>query len=213
MKIDSGSTLLFIGDSITDCGRARPVGKSGFLGDGYVNLVEAWLGANRPEYQLRILNTGISGNRIPDLQERWLRDALDLQPDWLSVMIGINDVALQFSSVEGFDPVSLQTFVDIYRRLLGQTLPVVKGIILMTPYFLEIDKKDTIRRGMDRYGQAVKGLAEEYKTEFVDVQAAFDAYLAHNPVLRISYDLVHPNTIGHMVIARAFLQALGYLEE
>lgn len=210
MKIPSGSTLLFIGDSITDCDRSYPVGEKGGLGNGYVNLINAILGAHSPQYSLRMLNTGISGNRIPDLKARWQSDVLDLKPDWLSVMIGINDVWRQFDSPGRPGQVSLDRYVTIYRQLLEQTKPLVEGIVLMSPYYIEKNPEDDMRRLMDRYGQAVKQLAEEYNTEFVDVQAAFDAFLVHNPTQALCGDRVHSNTIGHMLIARAFMQTMGF---
>jgi lysophospholipase L1-like esterase len=79
MKISSNSTLLMIGDSITDCGRVRPVGESvgGDLGNGYVSLIHATLSATCPQLHIRIRNTGISGNTVRDLAARWQSDVLD----------------------------------------------------------------------------------------------------------------------------------------
>src|ERR1019366_2799740 len=98
MNIQPGSKLLFIGDSITDCTRARPVGEGLFnaLGTGYVALVDALLGAAIPERQIRVVNMGTGGHTIRDLKSRWETDVLALKPDWLSIMIGINDVWRQF---------------------------------------------------------------------------------------------------------------------
>ena len=78
------ATLLFIGDSITDTGRAYPVGELAGLGDGYVSLVDGLIAARSPKNQIRILNTGVGGNRIIDLEARWKSDAIDLSPDWRS---------------------------------------------------------------------------------------------------------------------------------
>jgi lysophospholipase L1-like esterase len=87
-----------ISDSITDCGHGLPVGESvkDNLGNGYVNMINALLTAKYPAQGIRVLNTGISGNTVLDLQGRWEQDVLALKPDWLSVMIGINDVWRQF---------------------------------------------------------------------------------------------------------------------
>lgn len=100
MHIEPNSKLLMIGDSITDCGRGQPVGeafKDG-LGNGYVSLVNALLTSTYPAHRIRVMNTGTSGNTVLDLAERWQTDVLALRPDWLSVMIGINDVWRQFDS-------------------------------------------------------------------------------------------------------------------
>jgi lysophospholipase L1-like esterase len=98
LQLASGSKLVMIGDSITDCGRSRPVGEGLFdaIGKGYVAYVDALLGAAYPERQIRVVNMGCSGNTVRDLAARWQTDVLDLQPDWLSIMIGINDVWRQF---------------------------------------------------------------------------------------------------------------------
>src|SRR3954452_17883523 len=98
LRIQPNSKLLMIGDSITDCERARPVGEGLFaaLGKGYVSLVDALLGATYPEREIRVVNMGSSGNTVRDLKSRWRTDVLDLRPDWLSMMIGINDVWRQF---------------------------------------------------------------------------------------------------------------------
>jgi len=98
VAVQKNSTLLFIGDSITDCGRARPVGEKDGLGNGYVGQINAILSATHPDRSIRVLNTGISGNRVCDLKDRWQPDVSDLNPDWLSIMIGINDVWRQFDN-------------------------------------------------------------------------------------------------------------------
>src|SRR5688572_22437979 len=88
-----------IGDSITDAGRARPIGEGhGQLGGGYVAMVDALIGATYPERLIRVVNVGISGNTVRDLKNRWTTDVTDLKPDWLSVMIGTNDVWRQFDA-------------------------------------------------------------------------------------------------------------------
>jgi lysophospholipase L1-like esterase len=100
MLIQPNSKLVMIGDSITDCGRARPVGEGLFeaLGKGYVSLVDASLQAKEARQRIRVVNMGTSGNTVRDLKARWQSDVFDLNPDWLSIMIGINDVWRQFDS-------------------------------------------------------------------------------------------------------------------
>ena len=137
MKIHSNSTLLMTGDSITDCGRVRPVGEAvgGDLGNGYAGLIAALIGATCPKRHIRIRNTGISGNTVRDLATRWQSDVLDLKPDWLSIMIGINDVWRQFDAPERH--VSLAEYASILEQLVRTTRPQLKGLVLMTPYFIE----------------------------------------------------------------------------
>ena len=209
MKITDGQSILFTGDSITDCGRGYPVGEKGRLGDGYVSLVDGLLGASNPQTHVTILNTGIGGNRVIDLEKRWRKDIRRLKPDWLSVMIGLNDVWRQFDRPE-LEQVYIEQFEDVYRRLLVQTRPELVGLVLMTPYFIETNRADPMRVKMDAYGMVVRQLATEFDAIFVDVQAAFDAYLLHRTSQSLSDDRVHPNATGHMIIAKAFLTAIEF---
>src|SRR5688572_14408365 len=99
MKLPTNAKLVMIGDSITDCERARPVGEGpSNLGRGYVSYVDALLGAAYPGRGIRNVNMGISGNTVRDLKVRWESDVVALKPDWVSVMIGVNDVWRQFDS-------------------------------------------------------------------------------------------------------------------
>jgi len=213
MKIAKGSKLIMIGDSITDCGRAQPVGEGGgeALGRGYVAYVDALLAAAYPELAVRVINVGTSGNTVRDLKARWQRDVLDLAPDWLSVMIGINDVWRQFDSPRQSEiHVLLEEYEQTLDTLLEATRPSLKGLVLMTPYFIEPNKKDPMRAQMDRYGAAVRKLAKKHDAIFVDTQAAFDAVLAFCRPMVLAEDRVHPGAVGHMILARALLEALGF---
>lgn len=85
--------LIFIGDSITDCGRSKPYAEGrGALGSGYVSLINAHLEAFHSKLMIRVINAGISGNTVRDLKGRWDADVFEHKPDWVSIMIGINDV-------------------------------------------------------------------------------------------------------------------------
>lgn len=211
MKLQKGQTILFTGDSITDCGRARPVGTMpNGLGDGYVSQVHSLVSAMLPAENIVILNTGISGNRVIDLEARWPEDILNHKPDWLSVMIGINDVWRQFDSASNSNQVDIKRYESTYRKILTSARPTLKGLVLMTPYFIETNPADPMRNMMDRYGAVVKKLASEFDAVFVDTQAAFNAYLQHQPTQALCGDRVHPNRIGHMIIARSFLTGVGF---
>lgn len=211
MKIHANSTLLMTGDSITDCGRARPVGEAinWDLGNGYVSLVNASLGTTCPQRNIRIRNMGISGNTVRDLAARWQSDVLDLQPDWLSIMIGINDVWRQFDApLQTERHVPLDEYASTLEQLVRTTRPHLKGLVLMTPYFIEPNRADPMRAMMDRYGEAVHQLAGRYEAILVDTQAAFDEILTAVHPMALASDRVHANLTGHMVLARAFLKAL-----
>ncbi len=209
MKLADGDTILFTGDSITDCGRAWPVGEQAGLGDGYVAFVDSLLSVYRPDVRIRVLNTGISGNRVIDLASRWQTDVLALEPDWLSVLIGINDVWCQFDPVLDPSQVTIERYESVYRRLLERTRPTLKGLVLMGPYLIEPNPNDPMRTRMNAYGHVVNRLAADFDAVFVDLQAAFNRYLSHRPAQSLCDDRVHPNKTGHMIIARAFLSAVG----
>ena len=208
MLFTKPTTLLFVGDSITDCGRDRESGGTD-LGAGYVAQVQALLDAHHPEAKVRYLNTGISGNRVTDLETRWDVDVLAHQPDWVSVMIGINDVWRQFDTPL-VEQVSLPAYSQKLQGLVERTLPQVQGMILMSPFFLETNIKEPMRELMDSYGAAARGIAERNELRFVDLQAAFNAWLAHNHTSLLCEDRVHPNAVGHNIIASAFLDAVGF---
>ena len=213
MIFEKGDKILFIGDSISDYQRKRPVGEGLFnaWGSSYVANVGALLGCAAPEMHLRVVNMGIDGNQIRDLEARWQTDVLDLQPDWVSVLIGINDVWRQFDSPEqGETHVPPGEYKAAYERLIRRTLPSVKGMILMTPYFMEPNRKDPMRARMDEYGAIVRDLAARHHLVFVDLQAAWDPLFTHMHPCNIAWDRIHPNQTGCMFIARQFLKAVGF---
>nr|VFK42538.1 MAG: Lysophospholipase L1 [Candidatus Kentron sp. TC]VFK43313.1 MAG: Lysophospholipase L1 [Candidatus Kentron sp. TC] len=208
MKLENGQSILFTGDSITDCGRVYPVGTGAGLGEGYVAFVNHLLTACYPERRIGILNTGINGDTIIDLAARWQRDVLRLGPNWLSVMIGINDVWRQFDSYYDPEPLRIDRYEATYRKLLSGIRRDLDGLVLMTPYFIESDLSNPTRQRMDAYGALVGRLAQEFDAVFVDVQAAFDDYLAHRAAHSLTNDGAHTDRIGHMIIAKAFLVAM-----
>jgi lysophospholipase L1-like esterase len=213
LKIAPRSKLVMIGDSITDAGRARPVGegRGEAIGKGYVMMVEALLGAVYPEQWVRVVNQGISGNTVRDLKARWQTDVVELLPDWVSIMIGANDVWRQFDSPRQTEK---HVLIEEYERTLDElvegTLPRVKGMVLVTPFYLESNRADAMRASMDRYGAAVRRLAEKHRTSFVDSQTAFDEVLKTYYPASINWDRVHPDHVGSMVLARAFVNAIGF---
>jgi lysophospholipase L1-like esterase len=202
-----------IGDSVTDCDRARPIGEAinWELGNGYVNLVNALLGATCPQQNIRIRNVGISGQTVRDLALRWQSDVLDLKPDWLSIMIGINDVWRQFDSPLRIEAhVYIEEYASTLEQLIRATRPQLTGLVLMTPYFIEPNRADRMRAMVDRYAEVVRHLAERHNAVLVDTQAAFDRVLTEVHPMTLAGDRVHPALTGHLIIALAFLSALDY---
>ncbi|MGC4042548.1 MAG: SGNH/GDSL hydrolase family protein [Armatimonas sp.] len=217
MKVNAGANLLFVGDSITDCGRGYPVGEAnpwnwGEIGDGYVRYVAAHLGAAHPERKIRVRNVGTSGNTVRDLAARWDTDVIALKPHWLSVMIGINDVWRQFDSPLAPErAVTLEDYRATLEGLLRRVRPQLSGLVLMTPFVVENNPADPFRARMREYADAVRSLSVIYDAQFVDTQAAFDEVLAHTHGTAVAWDRIHPGPVGHMVLARAFLKAIEAL--
>ena len=177
MLIEPGSKLVMIGDSITDFDRARPVGEGlrDALGKSYVMLVDAMLKAISPQDRIRVVNMGTSGDTTRDLLARWRTDLLDLKPDWVTILIGINDVWRQFDTpLLTENQVPPEEYQENLRRLVESTLPAVKGMVLLSPYFMEPNREDPMRRRMDEYGGIMARIAQEYQLPFVDLQADFD---------------------------------------
>lgn len=214
MQLEHNSQLLFIGDSITDCGRKRPIGEGGFdqaLGNGYVSLVNAAITAIYPDFAIKVINMGISGNTVLDLDSRWKRDVLALNPDWLSILIGINDVWWLFN--QGWRPgnqPNINDYTQTLDDLIHQVRPNLHGLILMTPYYLEPDLNDPLRMMMDRYGEVVKELASKHNAILVDSQAYFDRILSWMDPFDLAPDRVHINLTGHMILTRAFLSSIEF---
>lgn len=213
MLIQNNSKLVIIGDSISDFERARPVGEGlfGAIGKSYIALIDAFLKTTYPESRIRVVNMGTSGDTVKELKNRWITDVLDLKPDWIAILIGINDVWRQFDSpLITESHVYLDEYEKILTDLVEYTSPKVNGLMLMTPFFMELNLKDPMRAKMDEYGDMVKKIAKKNHAVCIDLQAAFDAYLQYYSAASITWDRVHPDTVGHMIIAKAFLNSVKF---
>lgn len=214
MKLRKKCRLVMIGDSVTDCGRnydAAPAGWGSF-GNGYVSLIDSMLTAFAPSEQIMVINRGVNGNTVLDLKERWQRDVLDLRPDAVCVMIGVNDVWRQFDSVVRQEPiVTPEEFQHTYEELILATLPQVDAIYLMGCFMVEPNVNDPMGSMVRRYAALTKELAVKYGLTYIDVQSRLDEYTRHLSAYYLSSDRVHPNgSCGHLLLAKAFLDAVGF---
>ena len=211
MLFENNKVILMIGDSITDCGRARPVGENDSLGSGYVNFVNAVLTVKFPQSKIKILNTGVSGDTTRNLKSRWQTDVLDLSPDYLSIMIGVNDVWRKFDSPNNPElAVGLDEYAANLRELIAQTKDKVKKIILLTPFLAETNKDEPMMKLLLQYIEAVKTIAAENYLLLVDLQSEFDKYISDGIEPKtLAGDRVHPSQVGSMIIAKAFLKICG----
>ena len=213
MIIPNDRKLVIIGDSITDYERARPIGEGPHegIGKSYVALVDAFLRVVYPESRIRMVNMGTSGDTVRDLKKRWSTDVLDLNPDWVAILVGANDVWRQFDSpLMKEDHVLIDEYRECYEQLIRFTKKSVEGLILMAPFYMELNAEEPMRKTMNSYSQVVRELSIKHNCVFVDLPAAFDAFFQYYSPQVIAWDRMHPNTIGHMIIARAFVNAIGF---
>ena len=196
------------GDSITDAGRSRPVGRGPYgLGCGYVALVQAILAVEyqSPRLPVDIINAGIGGNTSRDLAGRWVEDVLHMGPTWISVMIGVNDVWRKFDRPEMPELyVPLEEYRTLLRKLVTEALSVVRGVTLIAPFLLEPDRSDPMRAMVDTYREAVQEVARDIGQPLFDPQVLFDDWLASGRQA-LSPDRVHPNLTGHFLLARGLI--------
>lgn len=205
MIFESGQRLVFIGDSVTDCGRRD---RRAPYGDGYVSMLRDRLTAKYPETELTWHNVGVSGNTVRDLKQRWDRDAIGTRPDWLAVMIGINDIWRLFMGLP-HDAVPLEEYRTTLRELLLRARQETGcRLILASPYLIEPDRDEPQRRMTDEYVDAVAQLAAELGSLYVDTQTGFDRVLRHTPASTWADDRIHPNGPSHAVLAQAFLDVI-----
>ena len=209
MIFQNGDRIVFAGDSVTDMGSKNPVGEGLFdnLGKGYVRMIENLLVTCYPEVSLRITNSGISGNTSRDLLARFDRDVVSLHPDWVSICIGINDVWRQFDVPAFTDwAVSPEEYEKNVEEMILSVKDHVKGIFLLTPYYIEANREDFMRTRMDEYVAICKHLAEKHGCTFIDLQKLFEDFCKIRHSSLLAWDRVHPNQMGATMIAREFLR-------
>ncbi|NUS12723.1 MAG: SGNH/GDSL hydrolase family protein [Streptomyces sp.] len=204
VRLDDSFRLLFQGDSITDAGRDRADGSS--LGDGYVSLIAADLAAAGSGVQ--VLNRGISGNRVADLRARWQEDAVDLAPDVLSVMIGINDTWRRYDSG---DLTTVGDYERDYRAILDRARGAGARLVLIEPFLVPVeDAQWTWREDLDGRIAAVRRLAADFDAALLAADGLLNqaAREAGSPAA-IAHDGVHLTPAGHACLAAAWQKLVG----
>ncbi|HHU52082.1 MAG TPA: SGNH/GDSL hydrolase family protein [Firmicutes bacterium] len=209
MLIKKDALVLFQGDSITDWGRNYE--DPADLGQGYALMTAAWFSALHPELNVKFLNRGISGNRTSDLVARWQQDCLDLQPDVLSLLIGINDTWRRFDQN---DPTTPEAFEDHYRSLLTTVRQKLNcPIIIGEPFLLPVtpEQQREWRADLNPKIDIVRSLAQEFNAIYLPLDGIFAAASTKQPAQYWAADGVHPTPAGQALISRAWLQAVGAL--
>ena len=204
--------ILFQGDSITDAGRSR--NEDWILGRGYPHLVEASLGYKEPNRH-QFFNRGISGNRIVDLYARIKCDIINLKPDVMSILIGVNDVWHELG--ESPNGVDADKFFKIYSMLIEEVLEALPNIkiMILEPFVLEAcsttEHWDFFKTEVAKRAEMAKKIAEKYNLKFIPLQNGFDELAKKAPNDYWIGDGVHPTPKGHEFIKEKWLQAFKTL--
>lgn len=210
-------TILFQGDSITDCGRSRD--DNAQVGTGYALLVKSQLGFENPN-QYQFYNRGISGNRIVDVYARIKADIINLKPDYMSLLIGVNDVWHEIMYNNGVDEEKFEKIYSMLIEEIKEALPELK-IMILEPFCLKgvaTDNTETQPDKWERFDSEVKKravkaklIAEKYGLVFVELQNKFDELTGQAEATYWLRDGVHPTPMGHEMIKREWLKAFQEL--
>lgn len=209
-RLKAGEKIVFIGDSITDCGRR---GAERPYGNGYVKLFSDFMIACESDKKIRIVNKGISGDTAPGLLDRWTDDVISQKPDWLSIKIGINDLHRTLRDpANGIPP---ERYGEVYRKIMERTcreLPRCRVLLIQPFYISRESSADSFRKRvlelLPRYLEVVQKMSALYKTRLIKTHAMFQDLLKHNEPETFCNEPVHPNLTGHVAIASAVYDAL-----
>lgn len=209
IELKKDMKILFQGDSITDAGRDREDLYN--MGNGYAVIVSSYLSATVPEKNLTFINKGVSCECSIDMLKRWKGDTVDIKPDVMIFMAGINDMWRRY---DGADTVTTaEQFETNMREMLKQAKEAgVEKIILMEPYLTmnEPDRQIWLKEDLCYKQAAVKKLAEEFGTEFISLQSAFDEACTKREPAFWTLEGVHPKWPGCALIAKNILKVFGY---
>ena len=197
-------TVMFTGDSITDCDRARPIGDGfGKMGSSYVSriFIDTW--ADFPEHNIHYLNSAISGNTTKMLLDRYDTDILAYNPDYVFIMLGVNDAWRHFDGSKFTQTlISPKQSGENVEKMITKTIAAGATPVIISPYFLDNNREDPMRKMVDEINDEYKALAEKYNIGYIDVQTVFDEYLKKSSSYILSGDRVPPKSVGISIIAR-----------
>lgn len=197
--------ILFYGDSITDMDRNRQVEDS--LGIGYVRSVADYLVSEDP-IKYKVINRGISGNRVVDLYARIKSDVWNIEPDVLSIYIGVNDIWHEIDYNNGVD---VERFEKVYRMLIEDTLKRLPNVkfILVAPFVTlgtATEKYFDKFNEVSKYEDVVVKLAKEYNFAYITLQEDFDKAVEKYGSDIVVKDGVHPCLYGATIIAKKWVE-------
>ncbi|MFJ7206521.1 SGNH/GDSL hydrolase family protein [Streptomyces sp. NPDC098789] len=218
--VRAGSTVMFTGDSITDCQRLESEDGLGF---GYPLRIAGEWGLRHPDRPVTWLNTGVGGNKVMDLAARWQTDVLDARPDVVSILVGVNDMGWHTLDPKGY-VISADEFEAAYGRLLAPLARAGTQLILIEPFLLPIHgvveagggsvligeaERTEWRVDLDPKIQAVRRLARRYGARLIAADGMFAELAATTEPEHWSADGVHPTPAGHAALAAAWLRLVA----
>lgn len=210
IKLKKGGVILFQGDSITDAGRKKDVleanhGKA--LGNGYAAMAAGEILLAHNDKELKVYNRGISGNKIPDLEKRWAVDAVELKPDILSILIGVNDLWHTFAFGNKYKA-TVEDYEKGFRALIERSQKEIPGVaIVICEPFTTRTSEDF--KPLAQYAAVSKKLAVEFKLPFVPFQSMFDEAVKAAPAEFWLGDGIHPSAAGHAIMAEKWREVVG----
>ncbi|WP_276503789.1 SGNH/GDSL hydrolase family protein [Terrimonas pollutisoli] len=209
-----GLVFLFQGDSITDGNRGRDKDPNHIMGHGYAFSVASRIGADFAESNPVFYNRGISGNRVTDLEKRWQTDGLDIKPDVLSILVGINDGAVMIKEPE-VKEATIDQFENSYRIILAKSKQQNPDtlFVLCLPFVYPVgrvkDDWEKYRSTVDQLAGRIRKLAAEFNSVLVDFPAVFDKAIKRKPAEYWIWDGIHPTVPAHELMAREWIKQVG----
>ncbi len=201
--------ILFQGDSITDCGRNREAFYD--LGPGYPKLVADYLRESYPQLKFEFINRGISANKTKDLLNRLEEDAISLQPDIISILIGVNDT---WHCTDDKNWIPNEVFESNYRTILEDIKNKTQAkIIMLEQYVLDFPGNEAFHNDIDEKIQITRKLAREYADAFVPLDGLFASACVIEEPSYWTLEGVHPTEEGHELIAGYYFDAIANIIE
>ena len=195
--------IVFFGDSITDCDRDRSDEKS--LGNGYVKALADKLHPIYPDMDIDLINKGVSGNEVCDLLARVQRDVIDLKPDAVVIMIGINNTIHQFKYGK---ELNFKQFERDLKELVSKLKEAGIVVIFLEPFLLPAPDKKRMRPVFDKELEIIRKVCIGGCDEFVAYDEMFNGLCETNPYTLYSEDGVHPTFKGSNIIANTSIKAI-----
>jgi lysophospholipase L1-like esterase len=207
--VQDGQTYIFQGDSITDAGRRTTAAP---FGTGYAKLTVDLVTAKYPERKIHWINKGIGGNRVTQLAERWTDDVIRHEPDWVSILIGINDVHSMLRHAEPV--VSVDLFREKYDEIVSRTIAETGAqVLIIDPFYMSIDSagmdwRTVVLEALPAYIKVARETAARHGCRHIPMHDIYQEQLALRESEVLCPEPVHPGPTGHMCIANAILEAL-----